>query len=775
MKNYLGLVGQYEKVHKEKNRITILCIAIAVCLVTAIFGMADMEIRTRTISAIKEHGNYHVFFKNIDDETARLVGSRADVAVSGWVQDIGYGKLKNKQLIVLGGDEAISRAMGLDPVNGRFPVKPDEVLLDRQAMEQCDIALHDRISVTLPAGKVGKYTVVGIYSDFASLKLSDTHGMVLSYEGLRKITGSTVGSRYYVQFQKGANMRRAIDEIKANYHLSDQQVSENTVLLALIGQSRNSYMMQLYMTAVVLFVLVLAAGILMIAGSFNLRVLERVQFFGLLRCLGASKAQVKRFVLLEGIRFSIKGIPIGLLAGTIIVWAASAFLKYVNPAFFTDMPLLGISWPSLIAGTGTGFLTVIIASLSPCQKAAQVSPLNAVTGNISQAGVPRSQAAVKTTHIRVDIAMGIDHAFASRKNILLMMGSFAISIILFLSFSVTVNFMHQAVRPLKPYTPDISVVSSDNTCSLDTALLEKIKNNPGVKRIYGRMFADDIPVTSTQGEGKINLISYEKNQFTWAEEQLTQGNIDEVTSELNSVLVVYSDDLHWKVGDIIAIKHSSGEKKVKIAGILSNSPFDRVPGTQTVICSEKAFQKLTGEKGYTIIDMQLAQGADDAAVSAIRSLINSQMKLSDRRQSNAEGRAAFYSFAIFIYGFLVIIASITVFNIINSINASVAGRINQYGVMRAVGMSGPQLHRMVMTEAGTYAICGSLTGCVMGLPLHRFIFYAMITSHWGLQWQPPYAALTVIISIAVLATLLSVIEPVRKINKMDIVKVVNSQ
>ena len=85
MKSYLDLVGEYAKVHKKKNRITIICIAIAVCLVTAIFGMADMEIRTRKISAIKEYGNYHVFFKNIDDETARLIGSRADVAVSGWV------------------------------------------------------------------------------------------------------------------------------------------------------------------------------------------------------------------------------------------------------------------------------------------------------------------------------------------------------------------------------------------------------------------------------------------------------------------------------------------------------------------------------------------------------------------------------------------------------------------------------------------------------------------------------------------------------------------
>ncbi|NMA65009.1 MAG: FtsX-like permease family protein [Clostridiaceae bacterium] len=776
MKSYLHLVGEYAKVHKKKNRITIVCIAIAVCLVTAIFGMADMEVRTRRIDAIKEYGNFHVFFKNIDDETAKLIGSRADVAVSGWVLQMdNNGTLKEKPLGVAGGEEAICREIGIDIEEGHFPKKADEALLDRQAMEQFDISLGDMVSVNLSDRIADKYTIVGVYSDFAHLKSQDVHGLFLSNEGIRKIAGNIDGSRYYVQFKKGVNMRKAIDEIKANFQLTDKQVSENTILLALVGQSRDSYMMKLYMTAAVLFILVLAAGVLMITSSFNMSILDRVQFFGILRCLGASKKQVKKFVLLEGINFSLKGIPIGLLIGTIIVWVSSAYLKYVNPVYFSDMPLFGISWPSLIIGIVVGFLTVILASFSPCKKASEVSPLSAVTGNINNSNVPQSKTAAKTKHIRVDIAMGVHHAFASRKNILLMTGSFGISIVLFLSFSVLVNFMHQGLIPLRPYTPDISIVSENNTCSLDVNLLEKLKENPEIKRVYGRMFLYDMPVTSNHGDSKINLISYEENQFNWAKKQLTQGSIDEVAKGMNSILIVYSEDLDYKIGDFITLKLPSGKKKVKIAGILSDSPFHSDPGTQNVICSEKLFQELTGERGYTIIDMQLEKGVTDDTVSKIRNLTTPQMKFSDIRQSNEEGRAAFYSFAIFIYGFLLLIASITVFNIINSMNMSVTGRMNQYGVMRAVGMSGKQLHRLVLTEAGTYAVCGCLVGCVLGLPLHRLIFHLMITSRWGLEWQFPFVALVVIIGIAVFATILSVIGPVKKINKMDIVNVVNAQ
>ena len=774
MKTYLDLVGEYARAHKKKNRITILCIAIAVCLVTAIFGMADMEVRTRTISAIKDYGKYHVLFKDIDNETADLIGSRADTAVSGWVHHTGYGKLNGKQLEVLCSEEAISREMGLAVINGRYPEKPDEALLDRQAVEQFGISLHDRITVTLPGGTEGKYTIVGVYGDFASLKVQDAHGMILPSEGLKAVTATADVSRYYVQFKNGVNMRQAIDEIKANYNLSDQQVHENTVLLALVGQSRDSYMMKLYMTAAVLFLLVLAAGALMIASSFNMSVLERVQFFGLLRCLGASKAQVGKYVMLEGIQFSLKGIPIGLVMGIIIVWVSTAFLKYVNPAFFRDMPLLGISWPSLLAGIAVGFFTVVLASLSPCRKAAKVSPLSAVTGNVNQNSMTQYKAAARTKHIRVDTAMGIQHAFASKKNILLMMGSFAISIVLFLSFSVMINFMHQAVKPLRPYVPDISIVSGDNSCSLDPKLPEQIKNNHDVKRVYGRMFAHDIPAASSGGEGKLNLISYEQNQFNWAGEELTRGSIDKVIKGKGDVLLVYAEDSPWQIGDSITLKLPSGDKTVKIAGMLATSPFDSAPGTQTVICSENLFRGLTGARGYTVIDMQLAEGAGDDTVDRMRSLATSQMRFSDRRQSNDEARTAFYSFAIFVYGFLFIIASITVFNIINSINMSVTGRMNQYGVMRAVGMAGKQLHRMVIAEAAAYSICGCIAGCVLGLPLHRVIFQGMITSRWGLPWEVPYAALAAIAAITVLTALLSVIGPVKKINKMDIVNVVNS-
>jgi putative ABC transport system permease protein len=147
----------------------------------------------------------------------------------------------------------------------------------------------------------------------------------------------------------------------------------------------------------------------------------------------------------------------------------------------------------------------------------------------------------------------------------------------------------------------------------------------------------------------------------------------------------------------------------------------------------------------------------------------------DRRQDNRDSRAAYYSFALFIYGFLVLIASITVFNIINSMNNSISGRIKRYGVMRAIGMTGMQLHRMVIAEAATYTICGCLAGLLISLPLHRLVFQMMISSRWGLVWQIPFRALAIIITITAVSTVLSVIPPIKRLNKMSVVDAVSAQ
>ena len=59
MKHYLELASLSAKVRRKQNRMSIFCIVLAVFLVTAIFGMADMYIRSQLLQARKDLGDFH--------------------------------------------------------------------------------------------------------------------------------------------------------------------------------------------------------------------------------------------------------------------------------------------------------------------------------------------------------------------------------------------------------------------------------------------------------------------------------------------------------------------------------------------------------------------------------------------------------------------------------------------------------------------------------------------------------------------------------------------
>ena len=54
MRHYLDLVRISAKQHKEQNRMTRLCIILAVFLVTVIFGMADNNKKRKESSVVGE-------------------------------------------------------------------------------------------------------------------------------------------------------------------------------------------------------------------------------------------------------------------------------------------------------------------------------------------------------------------------------------------------------------------------------------------------------------------------------------------------------------------------------------------------------------------------------------------------------------------------------------------------------------------------------------------------------------------------------------------------
>ena len=544
--------------------------------------------------------------------------------------------------------------------------------------------------------------------------------------------------------------------------------------LALQGFSNNATVQTLYSAAVVLFALILIAGVLMISSSINSNVVQRTKFFGMMRCIGMSRKQIIRFVRLEALNWCKTGVMAGLVLGIIITWGLCAALRFFVGGEFSDIPLLGISPIGIISGVIVGVVTVLIAAGSPAKQAAKVSPVTAVSDNSENGKNVRH--AVDTRFFKIETALGVHHAVSAKKNLILMTSSFALSIILFLSFSVLIEFVSY-IMPQLTNTSDINISSKDNSNSIDSTLLDKIDGMGGVKRVFGRRNCLNVPA-EVKGNNRLpnmlDMISYDKFDLDCLtkDNQLKKGSdISKVYGNSKYVLAIWDKDTPLKIGDKVQI----GNEELEIAGMLKCDPFSdngKTNGKITLITSGETFTHLTGITDYSLVLIQTTKDVIDENVAAIHNSLDENYMFYDRRDQRTN--STYVAFMLFIYGFLAIITLVTVLNIMNSISMSVSAKIKQYGAMRAVGMDEHQIIKMIASEAFTYAVSGCIVGCVVGLFISKLLYDTLITAHFSYAiWSVPIVPLMIILLFVFIAAIAAVYAPSKRICNISVTETIN--
>ncbi|OUQ18120.1 hypothetical protein B5E84_08810 [Lachnoclostridium sp. An14] len=775
MKSYLSLIPISAKVRKRQNRMMILCIIISVLLVTTIFSAADMIIRGETVTMQAKHGNWHIQVNNISDEIAEEISNRPDVTAVGWSAvfnedaDQPY-TIGERKATLYGTDETYLAQLADGMEEGAFPQSDQEVVLSSNAKLALDVQLGDSVTVQTPAGNVD-LTISGFGSDDQEYYEGQTYlvAVYMTKDAFVSLMNENGVSDYapacYMQFQSAAKAADAIAEIQTQYSLPEGSIRENTAIMGLAGQSSNESMQNVYGLAAILFIMVLLAGVLMISGSMNSQVAQRTKFFGMMRCIGASRKQVIRFVRLEALNWCKTAIPIGLIVGTVITWAVCALLRYGIGGEFAGTPVFALSPIGLISGAVVGLVTVLLAAQAPAKRAAKVSPMAAVSGNSET--LPATRHTTRLLFGKVEWTLGVHHATASKKNWFLMTASFSLSIILFLCFSVGLDFARELVPSLRSWQPDVTLNGYANALLLEPDLLNEIQEIPHVEDAYGIAYLENVPATSSrEGIDHVNLMSYTDYLLDSAADSVVEGDLSAIYGNSGQVMTISNKDNPLQVGDTIQIDG----KEVTITCAVSDGVYS---SEYSVICSTETFEWLTGETNYSLIGIQLDADADDETIRQINNLVSSDIILDDLRQSNQEDAATYLAAQFVLYSFLAIIAMITLFNIINSISMSVTARIKQYGAMRAVGMDGSQLARMITAESLTYAISGLVVGCVAGLLLSRYLHIMLLTRYFGTAWSLPVSLLCIIVLFDFAAAFLAAYAPSKRIRNMAITEIIN--
>ncbi len=775
MRSYLSLIPISAKVRKRQNRMTILCIIFAVFLVTAIFSVADMMIRTESSFMLSKHGNWHIQLKNVSQHIAEEISGRTDVTAVGASSVFNFDggqpyRINEKKAVLYGTEEIYMKEISNGITEGTFPQNDHEVMLSPNAVTAFQVQLGDSVILHTPAGDV-TFTISGFGTDDKSYYENQTYlvGVYMTQAAFTSIMEQNEvtddGPAYYVQFEDAAQAAKAITELQSQLSLPEESISENTGVMGMAGQSGNESMKNVYGMAAVLFVLVLLAGVLMISGSMNSNIARRTQFFGMMRCIGASRQQIIRFVRLEALNWCKTAVPVGILLGTIVSWGICGALRYGIGGEFATTPVFKISPVGLISGAVVGIVTVLLAAQSPAKRAAKVSPMCAVSGNMEHTSSVRH--AAKTGFGKIDCSLGIHHAVASKKSWCLMTASFALSIILLLSFSVVMDMARLLMPSLSVTSADLVLTGYSNEMLLDRDLIDEIRKINGVANAYGSCYMGNIPATSSRaGIDHINIVSYDDTLLDYAKGSIAQGTLDEVYGDSNKVATVFNKNNSLKVGDTIQIAGT----EVEISCALSQGLFG---DDLIVICSQETFDRLMGQEKYALLGVQLGKDATEETVAQIRSFENDDIIITDQQKSNQENNSTYWASRIVCYGFLAIIGIITLFNIINSISMSVSARTKQYGAMRAVGMDDRQLTRMISAEAFTYAVSGLVLGCGIGIPLSRYLYTLLITHHFGVAWHLPIVLLVIIIAFVFASAVIAVHAPSKRIRNMAITATIN--
>ncbi|RHV00272.1 ABC transporter permease [Blautia sp. OM07-19] len=775
MKSYLSLIPISAKVRKRQNRMTVLCIIISVFLVTAIFSVADMMIRTESDFMISNHGNWHIAIKNISQNNADEISNRSDVTAVGVASQFNFEgeqpyRVNEKRTVLYGTNEVYITQISNGIVEGTFPANDEEVMLTPNSVTALGVQLGDSVTLHTPAGD-RTFTISGFGTDDESYYNNQTYliGSYLTQSAFTSVMAQNgvINNEltYYVQFESAAKAANAITELQTQYQLSDGSISENTGVMGMAGQSNNTAMQSMYGLAAILFVLVLLAGILMISGSMNSIIAQRTQFFGMLRCIGASRQQIIRFVRLEALNWCKTAVPIGVVFGTIISWIICATLHYGIGGEFSTTPVFQISPVGLISGVVVGVVTVFLAAQSPAKRAAKVSPISAVSGNVANKSSVKH--AIKFSLGKIDNSLGIHHAVEKKKNWFLMTASFALTIMLVFSFSVILDFAKQLVPSLSVTSADIALSSYANKMDIERSLVDEIKKIDGVANAYGSSYVENIPATSSRaGIDHINIVSYDDTLLDYSKGSIAQGSLDTVYGNSNKVATVFNRNNSLHIGDTIQF---AGEE-VEITCTLSQGLFG---DDLIIICSQETFDRIMGGTKYGLIGIQLDSNATEETIAEIRSLENDDIIITDQREGNKQNNATYWAARIVCYGFLAIIGVISLFNIVNSISMSVSARIKQYGAMRAVGMDNRQLKRMISAEAYTYAISGLIVGCGIGLPLSRFLYNRLITHYFGIEWRFPILWFGIVVAFIFISAIVSVYAPAKRIRNMSITATIN--
>lgn len=787
--------------YKSKN----ILIGIGIILTTLLLfvipsiGKDMVEVNFAVINKI--YPTWHALYRNVDESTVMKLAAHHDVKTYGLRSDAGYMNLEDATVSMMYMDRTGMELYKVKLKEGQLPQKENDIVVSKGILEALgqNGKIGDTITVPyqilkddgLDYTKEKDFRICGFLADNESSKEQKQYTSLVSEAFLKaEIPVEQVKYRFLLQVngQKGnttADYTETIQNIARQFGISEDDMNINKEYLAA------NYVDPATIPVIVgIMLIVVLAGIITIYSVYYVSMNQRVREFGKLKAIGATKRQLRQIVLREGMGVALFAIPIGLLIGTVAVKVV--LLQFVEHAKDSNVLTteaykvvakgevqLYYWWIYLLAIAVT-LCTVYLSLMKPMRMAAKVSEIEAMR---YQGGSKRQKSSRKGYQFLNIGRLTKRNLAENKKKSTITIVSMAVTGIFVMMVATVLscaNPMESAKSSIVGQYEISPIVESGNKEHPEYEWAEVQKNNPlneglkqqieeldGVERVdvFTALKVSGGPFEEKIGTEFINGVPEE-----YAEELkkgITEGNVTYEELKSGDKVILDRALLHWypdiKVGDKLKLNIHDGDntfqKEIEVAAI--GEYGTGLTNYNCLIMAKEGAEKLTINNSSSYFQVIADKDYDEALEASLQAIVDGSGRLQMRTWKNEYDtwENAIQMTRGACYAFIIILAAISIMNLINTMINSVHVRKKELGMMQAIGMSDRQLMKMLQLEGIFYTVgtliisigVGSLAGYPLFLYAKRTGMFDISTYHY-----PVTAAIIIILTLFVIQMLLAI-------------------
>ncbi len=755
---------------KKKNIFCIMTITIAVALIV-IASLTVQNIEHKNYSKISNQHQGIIY--NVTDKIKEELELEPEIKKVGLCTEVKTVTFQNNKLTLLFYDNSMEEILG-NALKGSLPNENNEIVVSTLMLDKMGIKsqIGDDIKLNLD-GMEQLYKISGII--VGEETSTSNYPVLISRQLCKEILGTDQINAYiWLKAAQDITKEDAINtlnEICLKYGYTQWSISSYYDYMERDTPFAN------YIGYIFIAGLILGAAALVIYSVFYISIGNKIAQYGQLRTIGASKKQIYKIVIQEGIYLSIIGEALGIVVGTIISYVLYN-LGWTLKAFFLTS-IMAISF---------GTLLTYICVRKPAKIAASVSPIMAVR---NQKFVYSYRVGKKKKRITPIYIAYLNLLRNKKKAIFTVLSMSLCSVLFILAATYYTSFNAEDMARIwdmsyGDFTLSIDLENSnEDTTNLlkknifSDELVENINNIEGVEGIVKHWA---LPVNFMVDESgvadKTLILGYGKNDAVKLKESLTNGDINTqagdglIVSDPKRMYDVYRWNPHIGQKVAFTFTNQTGEvvtKEYTISGFTSSQ--DGMGGYIFRMPSEE-LNKMAGFDCTYKLEVKEKASEYDYVKEQLRVVTNSnpklhletiEQKIIEHKEDNAGGFTLIFS--------LVIICAL--FAALSQINLSITNlftRSKEIGILQSVGTTRRQLIKSFIAEAMFMSLVSIVIMFVLGIPggfmIGEFLKQAGMAKGCVV---PALPILLFIIGVVALQIVLSVVM-INKIKKYSIIE-----